>query len=410
MTVTVTGASGDVTVTPSQLTFVSDGDSDNAWFKARPVTVSAAKDGDAEIDAAVTLGHTVRGGDYDRLRGVDSVRVTIRESQTKGITVDTTGMDIPEGETGIPEGGTGTYTVKLNSQPTGTVTVMVRGASGDVTVRPSRLTFTTSTWDEEQEVEVNAGQDADAESDAAVRLTHSASGGGYNGVTGGEVTVIIREGDTGTKGVAVSPRALTVTEGSTADTYTVVLNTEPTGTVRIRLTTGSLAEAEEQSLDVRPTTLTFTQRNWNIPQVVTVRAEEDDDGTPGSVTLMHTASGGGYDYDSGEMPNVVVTIRENDSAGMKVTPLLLQIVEGSSRTYTVALNTKPANRSSVEVAITVTGGTDDVSATPTPLIFTENNWSTPRTVTVHVDADATATARDGEERSTEHCKGCWQRR
>ena len=200
MTVTVTGASGDVTVTPSQLTFVSDGDSDNAWFKARPVTVSAAKDGDAEIDAAVTLGHTVRGGDYDRLRGVDSVRVTIRESQTKGITVDTTGMDIPEGQTGIPEGQTGTYTVKLNSQPTGTVTVMVRGASGDVTVRPSRLTFTTSTWDEEQEVEVNAGQDADAESDAAVRLTHAASGGGYNGVTGGEVTVIIREDDTGTKG------------------------------------------------------------------------------------------------------------------------------------------------------------------------------------------------------------------
>ena len=74
------------------------------------------------------------------------------------------------------------------------MTVMVRDVSGDITVKPSRLTFTTSTWDDPQKVSVKASQDADGEPDPAVTLTHAASGGGYDRVTGGTVTVTINEG------------------------------------------------------------------------------------------------------------------------------------------------------------------------------------------------------------------------
>ena len=229
VTVTVNGASGDVTVTPSQLTFVVAPNEENAWFKAQTVTVNAANDPDGEQDDAVTLTHTVRGADYDRIR-VDNVRVTIREDETLGVTVTRDSLMITEGDTD-------TYEVKLEAQPTGTVTVMVRGASGDVTVKPSRLIFTTSSWDDLQPVEVKAGQDADGEHDAAVTLTHAASGGGYDGVTGGMVTVTTTDDDP--KGVTVTPRALTVMEGSAASSYTVVLTTEPTGTVTVTL--GGLA-------------------------------------------------------------------------------------------------------------------------------------------------------------------------
>ena len=38
------------------------------------------------------------------------------------------------------------------------------------------------------------------------------------------------------------------------------------------ITLGNLAEAKIQSLEVNPTSLTFTRGNWKIPQVVTVRA------------------------------------------------------------------------------------------------------------------------------------------
>ena len=285
VTVTVGGASGDVTVTPSQLVFTHV-----TWFTAQEVEVSAALDDDGEPDAPVTLTHTVRGGDYERTRA-DSVRVTVKEIHTRGIIVDTTLDDAatepPTSSLPVGEGMTGMYSVRLESQPTGTVTVMVRGASGDVTVSPSRLIFTTSNWDEAQMVEVKAGQDDDAEPDPAVTLTHAASGGGYSGVTSGMVTVTVTEDDTDRKGVRISPRALTVTEGAAAGSYAVVLTTEPTGTVTITL--GNLAAAKKaQSLEVNPTSLAFNRGNWKIPQVVSVRAAEDDDATGTTVDGINT--------------------------------------------------------------------------------------------------------------------------
>ena len=382
VTVTVGGASGDVTVAPSQLVFMG-----NTWFTAQEVTVSAALDDDGEPDAPVTLTHTVRGGDYERTRA-DSVRVTVKEIHTRGIIVDTTlepdeSPDVATSSLAVGEGMTGMYSVRLESQPTGTVTVMVRGASGDVTVKPSRLVFTTGNWDEEQMVEVKAGQDDDAEPDPAVTLTHAASGGGYSGVTSGMVTVTVTEDDTDRKGVRISPRALTVTEGAAAASYSVVLTTEPTGTVTI--TVGGLADAKAQSLEVNPTSLAFTRGNWKIPQVVTVRAAEDDDATgterPPAVMLTHEVNGGGYDL---EMPsNVVVTVRDNDSAAIIVSTPTLEMAQGTRRTYTVALGSKPAADLSVDIA-----APGSVTVSPDPLLFTPDNWSIPRTVTVHAAANA----------------------
>ena len=369
VTVAIAGASGDINVKPSQLTFTTTN-----WFSAQEVMVSAAQDDDGVQDPAVTLRHTVRGGDYDRLSRVSNVTVTIAEDDTRSLTVSTGSLTIMEGKTG-------TYTVKLDSRPTGTVTVMVRGASGDVTVDPSRLVFTTGTWNTPQEVEVTAGQDADAEPDSVVTLTHAASGGGFDGVTGGTVTVTITEDDEDRKGVSVWPTALTVDEGGPAMSYTVVLNSEPTGTVAVSL--GGLTEAAAQSLVVTPTRLTFTRGNWSIPQTVTVRASEDDDGngtedTP--VTLTHGVTGGGY---GGEMPSsVMVTVRDNDTPGLLVTPMDLQIPAGSSRTYTVALATKPT--ADVTVAVTGTG----VTISPASLTFTQANWKQKKTVTLHAAANA----------------------
>ena len=283
VTVTITGVSGDVTVDPSQLTFVVDPNADNAWYKAQTVMVEAADDPDGETDDTVTLTHIVRGADYAGTRA-PKVTVTVQEDETRGVTVNMPALQ-------IDEGATAEYTVVLDAQPTGTVTIMVRGASGDVTVSPSRLIFTTSNWDDSKDVEVKVGEDADGEHDAAVTLTHAASGGGYNGISGGEVTVTTTDNDL--KGATVSPRALTVNEGSSASLYTVVLKTEPTGPVTI--TMGGLDVAKAQSLVVSPTSLTFTAGNWNVPQVVSVRASEDSDSDASPVTLSHTASGGGYD-------------------------------------------------------------------------------------------------------------------
>ncbi len=78
---------------------------------------------------------------------------------------DSAGVTVSETTLTVAEGGSATYTVVLNLQPTsdGNVT----DGSPDVTVSPATLTFTTSNWSTAKTVTVAAAEDADAVDDAA---------------------------------------------------------------------------------------------------------------------------------------------------------------------------------------------------------------------------------------------------
>ena len=313
VTVTVGGASGDVSVDKSALTFTT-----TDWGTAQTVTVAAAEDDDAATDDAVTLTHAASGGGFGTV-AFGSVAVSVTEDDTAGATVT-------PGALTVTEGSSGTYTVVLGSEPTADVTVSVSGASGDVSVDKSSLTFTDSNWSAAQTVTVSAGEDADRAADAAVTLAHSASGGGYGSVTLGSVAVTVRDND------LVVPTALTVAEGSTG-TYSVVLDTQPSAAVTVTVggTSGDVS--------VDKSSLTFTTTDWGTAQTVTVSAAEDDDAaTDDAVTLTHSASGGGFGTVA--FGSVAVSVTENDTAGATVTPGALTVIEGSSGTYTVVLGTR----------------------------------------------------------------------
>ena len=105
------------------------------------------------------------------------------------------GVEIYPTELTMPEDGSDTYTVVLTSRPTADVTVTVTVPSGaDVTVDPSPLTFTEDNWHTPQTVMVSASADADTEDDE-VALSHTVSGGGYQGVAVDDVEVKITETD-----------------------------------------------------------------------------------------------------------------------------------------------------------------------------------------------------------------------
>ena len=174
----------------------------------------------------------------------------------------------------------------LTSEPTGSVTVSVSGATGDVSVSGVPLTFSVSNWNEEQTVTVSADEDLDAVRDADVTLTHAATGGGYGAVSIGSVKVSVTENDTA--GVTVSPGSVEVTEGGSAE-YTVVLTSEPTASVTVSVS-GATGD-----VSVSGAPLTFSVSNWNEEQTVTVSADEDLDAVrDADVTLTHAATGGGY--------------------------------------------------------------------------------------------------------------------
>ena len=181
-----------------------------------------------------------------------------------------------------------------------------------------------------------------------------------------------------------STQTLTVPEGG-ANSYTLVLGSRPTGDVTVGVT---LPAGTDLSLD--KTSLTFTVDNWDDAQTVTVTAAEDDDAvTDAGVTLTHTVSGGGYG--STTVPDVEVSITENDTAGVVLSETDLTVTEGDATgvRYTVKLATQPSDT----VTVTISGhdGADltlsGTTLTNNQLTFTTTSWGTAQTVTVKAGDD-----------------------
>ena len=100
------------------------------------------------------------------------VILTIEDDDERGVTVTPTALT-------VLEGGSGSYRVALDSQPTGAVTVEVSSSHPDVTVNRNTLTFTASNWSTAQAVGVSAADDQEVDEDVVARLTHEVRGGDY---------------------------------------------------------------------------------------------------------------------------------------------------------------------------------------------------------------------------------------
>ena len=332
------------------------------------------------------LGRRARSDTYtpDRNDAGHYLQVTASYSDAEGpmksaqaITDNPMGMAAPRvivspTELSVNEGRSRTYTVQLNTQPSGDVMVAISSDNTDVTVDPANLTFGTTTWSAAQTVTVSAAEDYDALQDTAT-VTHDPSGADYDSVSNADLPITVPENDS--LGVTAWPRSLTVREGS-SNTYTVSLDTQPTGDVTVTIS------SDNPDVTVSSSILTFTTTDWGR-QSVRVTAGRDDDAADDMATLTHDPSGA--DYDSVSNADIAVTVTDYDIPGVTVTPTSLTIGEGGSGTYTVVLDTQPSG----DVTVTIVNPTDntDVTAEPAALTFTTTNWDTAQTVTVSADQD-----------------------
>ena len=370
VTITVShSGDDDLSASATDLTFTTDN-----WSTAQTVTVSAEQDDDSDAGKAI-FAHAAIGSGYDDVT-VDSVEAIEADDDAPGVTVAPTTLSISEDTSR-------NYAVKLNTRPTGDVTIAItRMGDSDVSASATVLTFTTGNWSTAQSVTLTAVKDDDAFNGIA-NFAHTPTGGGYGGVAAATVTAT--EIDDDAAGVTVFPTELMVPEGDSQD-YFVVLDTEPSDVVTI-----AVDGSGDTDLSTLTTNLTFSTDTWNIPQKVTVAAKQDDDTVNGTATFAHTPSGGGYD--SVPAASVTATEVDNDTAGVTVSPKSLLVLEGSVSSYTVVLDTKPTGDVSVSVAHT---GDEDLSASTTGLTFTTDNWNVAQLVRVSArddddDDDGTAT-------------------
>ncbi len=392
VTVTISGHSGtDLTPSPVSLTFTTVN-----WGTAQTVMVTAGSDDDAGNDT-VTLTHTASGGGSLMIPG--DVQVTITDSDMAGVTISQSGRDTTVGEDGDMDGGTDTYTVVLDTQPADNVEIMVTSDTPlAATASPTTLTFTSGNWNTVQTVTVT-GVDDDIDNidnpgdSRTATLTHRISRGDSGTYPAGDLTsasasftVTVTDDDTAV--VIISEDAVTIGEdgdmaGGT-DTYTVVLNTQPTSNVEMTVTSNM-----ENAATASPVSLTFTSGNWDTAQTVTVTGVNDDiDNTDDSrtATIMHRIVTGSAGYsNANDVDPVMVTVTDNDDADLVFSSQVLTVDEGDSTDYTVALASEPTG-GAVTVTISGHSGTD-LTPSPVSLTFTTVNWDTVQTVMVNAAED-----------------------
>ena len=112
--------------------------------------------------------------------------------------------------------------------------------------------------------------------------------------------------------------------------YTVVLDTRPTGTVRVAV--AKQQPGGDPNLSARPTSLTFTVSNWSTPKTVTVRAADDADSTNGTATFTHAAtSSADSDYNAITIASVEATEADDDTPGLKLSRTSVTVVRRPQR-------------------------------------------------------------------------------
>jgi len=374
-------AGGDVTVTLSPGSQVSlsttsliftDSLGANPWNVPQNVTVTAVNDDVAEGAHNTIIGFSASGPAYTGL-SITPLVVSITDNDTAGTTKSVALVTTTE------SGGSDAVTFRLNTQPTGNVTVVLASSdTGEGTVSPSSLTFTPGNFATPQNITVSGVDDDvdDGDIDYEITFTLVSADPGYNNLAVIPLDATNTDGDAA--GFIITAISNDLREDGTSGRFTVRLTSEPVDDVTIGVAAGDATEAVTSVAS-----LTFDANNWNQPQEVTVSGVDDflNDGDIGSsVILSADTTTADPNYFNNNPADVVVTTLDDDQAGVAVsTPAINTSEDGLAVTFTVQLLSQPNADVTIPLA---SGDTTEGTVDPASLVFTAANWNTPQTVTI----------------------------
>ena len=351
------------------------------------VTVTGVDNNDADGNKRVSVSATAAGG-----HGVSDPSVA-----TLTIRDDEFGLDLgmATGLTVTEAGGTAAFTLALLTRPSAAVTVAVSSRdTGEGTVSPSSLVFTTGNWNAARTVTVT-GVDDDVDDGNVtwqVRLDPMSGGdGNYDGIDE-NVDVTTTDNDDA-PGVTLALAPSSVTEDGGVSTVTARLSRRSIAdtTVTVTATAGANTAANDYTLST-PATLTIAAGSISSGGVVTIRAGDNDvDAADKTVTVSGTAvnSRAAADSMTVAVTGADLTITDDDTKGLlfiaagTTAGVVAVDVAGGGAAYTVELTSQPTG----PVTVAVTSDNDDVSVDPRRLTFAVSAWNAPQTVTVTAQAD-----------------------
>ena len=185
----------------------------NNWSLALSGFSSGTYDVEAKVTTTRSISETSR---------IDSTSNEL-EVLSPGITTSQTSLTVSE------SGTNATFTVVLDTQPTADVTIaLASDDTGESSVSPESLTFTSSDWNTAQTVTVTGVDDVliDGDQSSTITLTPSSTDTNYNNLTPPTVSV-------------------TTTDNDTLDTIAPTITGEATKTVNENTTAVQTFEADE---------------------------------------------------------------------------------------------------------------------------------------------------------------------
>ena len=287
-----------------------------------------------------------------------SVSTTSPSSATVRITDDDdAGVTLSKTSLGIGEGGSGSYSVVLTSEPTADVTIEFNAPAGsDLRVSPASHTFTNANWETLQTVTVSAVHDDDFSDDTGT-ITHRvrSSDSDYNNRSVGSVAVTVDDDEEVPVTVKFGSANYTVAEGGTVD-VTVTLNRDPKRTVTIPIETDDQNGAGGADYSGVPGSVTFDSGDTSKTIIFEATQDSDDDDgesvrlsfgapLPDAVTAV-TPSASTISITDDDDPIVEVSFKK-DTYGVN---------EGGSVNVMLMLNKAPGRSVTIQIDSTNLGG------------------------------------------------------
>jgi subtilisin family serine protease len=197
-------------------------------------------------------------------------------------------------------------------------------------------------------------------------------------------------------GITVNKAQVVTGEPDVTDTFTVVLNTKPSGNVTIPIASGDTTEALLSTGGAPQTAfidLIFTPENWSTPQQVTVHGQDDfvADGDKMYLISLDPADSTDGEYNGLDATDVSGINTDNDLPGITVSPTSGLVtyedpgISDPEASFTLVLDAEPADTVTIVVTSNDTtealvSANDQGPADKVQLTFTPSDWTTPQTV------------------------------
>lgn len=348
------------------------------WDQPQTVTVTGVDDSIDDGNQAYSAILDPATSADTRFTGVNpsDVALTNTDNDTRGVMVTpVSGLETSE------TGTSATFTMALTSEPTADVTITV--ATGDATegtVAQTSLTFTPINWNAPRTIVVTGVNDSEADGDRTynvITAPATSTDTGYAGLDPANVAVTNIDDDTAGVVVTAAATGLVTNESGLTASFTIVLRSQPSAAVTIPVASNDPTEGVTNVSSV-----TFTTLDWNAPQEVFVAGQNDNlaDGPINYTVLVGSSTSTDATYTGIDPADVAAVNLDNDSAGILVTPLVVQTSENlTSEVFTVVLLSQPTQPVVVPVA---SSNPAEGTVTPATLTFTAANWDQAQSVTV----------------------------